>query len=197
MFPALPGIFFPACQLPVREEILKQEIEVKIAVSQSNWNSVLADLGFRLVSSRKLESNVVLDFPGQELFQTGKMLRLRSYANKTIITFKGPAREHEKYKIRPESELEVQEADKMLQVFKGIGLEVFFEYEKFRTVYQRGDLELMLDETPIGVFLELEGEPSLIDRAASELGFTSRDFIRKTYYELFREISAQKRMVFR
>lgn len=120
---------------------MKREIEVKIAVAHKNWDPVLADLGFRLASSRKPESNVVLDFPGQELFQRGEMLRVRRYANSATVTFKGPAESDQRYKVRPETELEVPDAESMLRILQGIGMEIFFEYEKFRTVYQRGELD--------------------------------------------------------
>ena len=62
-----------------------------------------------------------------------------------------------------------------------------FRYEKFRTAYRlpRSRLHLDLDETPVGVFLELEGEPRAIDRAARALGFAPSDYIRGTYWDVY------------
>ena len=47
-----------------------------------------------------------------------------------------------------------------------------FRYEKYRTTFRLPGLHLDLDETPVGVFLELEGAPRAIDRAARSLGFS-------------------------
>ncbi|MGB6683136.1 MAG: hypothetical protein WBH24_05760, partial [Candidatus Acidiferrum sp.] len=49
------------------------------------------------------------------------------------------------------------------------------------------DLLIELDETPIGTFVELEGPPPAIDRAARELGFSSFDHIVKNYLVLYVE----------
>jgi hypothetical protein len=48
------------------------------------------------------------------------------------------------------------------------------------------ELHLDLDETPVGVFLELEGDPQAIDRAARALGYLHHDYVRGTYWDLYR-----------
>ena len=44
-----------------------------------------------------------------------------------------------------------------------------------------------IDETPIGTFLELEGEPEWIDRTAALLGFTTGDYVTASYASLYLE----------
>jgi len=66
-----------------------------------------------------------------------------------------------------------------------LGFRTSFRYEKYRTSFEFKGVHVSLDETPVGVFLELEGEPEAIDRVAHELGFTPRDYIRATYYEIY------------
>ena len=70
-----------------------------------------------------------------------------------------------------------------------LGLRVGFRYEKYRTTFAvRGlskDLHVTLDETPVGDFLELEGTPKSIDRAARVLNFAPEDYIRSTYFEIY------------
>ena len=44
----------------------------------------------------------------------------------------------------------------------------------------------MLDETPIGNFLEIEGRPKWIDRTARVLGFSAGDYITTSYGSLYR-----------
>ncbi len=48
-------------------------------------------------------------------------------------------------------------------------------------------LKLTVDETPIGLFVELEGQREEIDRAAGMLGFARSDYINKSYGALFVE----------
>jgi adenylate cyclase class 2 len=45
----------------------------------------------------------------------------------------------------------------------------------------------MLDETPIGAFLELEGGPRWIDRTARALGFPRDGYITDSYGKLYLE----------
>jgi adenylate cyclase, class 2 len=58
-----------------------------------------------------------------------------------------------------------------------------------------------LDETPIGTYLELEGDPDWIEAMARELGFGEKDYITASYGQLFiewreRTASTGKEMVF-
>jgi adenylate cyclase class 2 len=50
-----------------------------------------------------------------------------------------------------------------------------------------------LDETPIGIFLELEGNPGWIDRTAATLGFSERDYIVESYGRLYLEWCKRRR----
>jgi adenylate cyclase class 2 len=63
-----------------------------------------------------------------------------------------------------------------------------FRYEKFRTTYALPGipgLKIELDETPVGTYLELEGPPAGIDRAARLLGYTRSDYMKETYGSLY------------
>jgi len=77
------------------------------------------------------------------------------------------------HKVREEIELEVSDAKALATIFEGLGMSRWFQYEKFRTTFGlrasnawAAGLLIELDETPIGVFLELEGPANAIDRAA-------------------------------
>jgi adenylate cyclase class 2 len=85
----------------------------------------------------------------------------------------------------------------LLEVLTSLGLREVFAYEKFRTVFvAAGQAALpaaplpaapqaVFDETPIGNYLELEGPAKWIDRVASRLGFSPRDYITATYRALY------------
>ena len=106
---------------------------------------------------------------------------------KGLLTYKSPV-EGSRYKVRQEIEMAVSSPEQAERMLEGLGFRPWFRYEKFRATYRVPGLPRLmieLDETPIGVFLELEGPPESIDRAAGRLGYGPRDYLRESYYELF------------
>jgi adenylate cyclase class 2 len=125
-----------------------------------------------------------------------------------ILTFKSPTAQQlaapsDRYpgshKVREEIEAHVTDSDNLVKIFEGLGMRGWFRYEKYRTTYQlpaakswaRG-LLIELDETPIGTFVELEGPPHAIDRAATELGYTKSNYILTNYLALYAEDCRRK-----
>ncbi|QOY91433.1 class IV adenylate cyclase [Paludibaculum fermentans] len=171
------------------DQPLPRETEVKLAVPSAEAAlQVLSAAGFVAAHERAFEANMLLDTPGSELMHTRRLLRLRDFRGETILTFKGPP-EGGPHKTRPEVETCVADANAALGILNGLGYEVSFRYEKYRTTFARvGEPgHAVLDETPIGVFLELEGEASWIDKTAVELGFNAGHYVLKSYGSLFRE----------
>ena len=89
------------------------------------------------------------------------------------------------YKERLEIELEVKKTARWPQALEELRFRAGFRYEKYRTSFRLRHLHLDLDETPIGIFLELEGSPAAIRRTARALGFAPKDHLRATYWELY------------
>jgi adenylate cyclase class 2 len=116
-------------------------------------------------------------------------------ASTGVLTFKGPVNgaetnSPEPYKVREEHELRIASPEEMPKIFEALSLRPCFRYEKYRTTFSlpgMTQLKLTLDETPIGLFVELEGEREEIDRAAGLLGFARSDYINKSYGALFVE----------
>jgi adenylate cyclase class 2 len=121
---------------------------------------------------------------------------------RALLTFKGPpesdfaapaAARSRAYKIREEHESPVEDPVEMAKVFAAMGLVPWFRYEKYRSTYRLPGIvgaKVELDETPIGNFIEIEGQPAAIDRAARQLGFHRSDYITKSYGALFMELQA-------
>jgi adenylate cyclase class 2 len=125
-----------------------------------------------------------------------------AWKQRVLVTFKRPTDEDDtstagragRYKVREELELEVSDAGALTRILESLGLDAWFRYEKYRTTYALGNshawakgLLIELDETPVGTFVELEGPIEAIDRAAEELGFSKRDYITKSYLQLYVE----------
>ena len=162
------------------------EIEVKIKVERLEpWREKLMRLEAVLECSRVLERNLVFDTSRQRLKKRGILLRLRRLDTGSILTMKKPVQISSLYKIREEIEAEVSDFTNMEKILLGVGFKTFFVYEKYREVFKKKGIRVMLDETPIGNFLEIEGEPAAIDAMAAEFGFSAKDYITDSYHQLF------------
>jgi adenylate cyclase class 2 len=171
---------------------------------------------------RMHEMNLIFDTPDGGLAKHGQLLRIRTevpapakkgsksnVAGRTLLTFKSPPEalaigdlgpaEDRRHKVREEIETELTDGATMRRIFEGLGLRGWFRYEKYRTTYvlpgRHGwakELLIEVDETPIGVFVELEGGAAAIDRAAQELGYSARDYVLKNYLVLYVEECKRK-----
>lgn len=192
------------------------EIKLRVA-DKREFLRKLRKLGVAVGAAGKArrvhEHNIIFDTPDGGLAKRGQLLRIRTEspasphtrrkpaANRHVVTFKqppaserdgGPARG--RHKVREETELEVQDPASLMKILGGLGLRGWFRYEKHRTTYTlpagqkwAHGLLIELDETPVGVFVELEGPATAIDHAASLLGYAQRDYITKNYLVLYME----------
>ena len=192
------------------------EIEVKLRIPEKRrLLSQLARLKAKVICPRVHEMNTLYETPDGSLSRRGQMLRLRverpasrakgvgrarkaksgKAGTSALLTFKGPAKGRKAsrrglYKIREESEVNLSDLSEALTILKALGVRPWFRYEKFRTLFELPRMRLLtlaLDETPIGVFLELEGPREEINRAAAMLGFHPSAYINKSYGALFME----------
>jgi adenylate cyclase class 2 len=168
----------------------KLEIEVKIKVDDlKKIKRKIKNIGFRTIAPYSFESNILFDTKDERLRKNRLLLRLRTIDNKYIVTFKSPPEQSvdtSDYKIREETEIEVSDFKKINSIFSGLGFQVFFIYEKYREICDNGIVKIMLDHTPIGDFIEIEGDAEEIDKAAAQLGYSKSDYITDNYMKLFR-----------
>lgn len=199
-----------------------RETEIKLAVKDlPALIEKLHALGVK-PRGRVLEQNTLFDTDGSDLRSRGRLLRLRtetpapsSFApggpERMVLTAKSPVLKDgttgksDVYKQNLEREVVLQSTKrapgtKRTMVDRGwpfalgcLGLRSKFRYEKYRTAFRVPDLHVELDETPVGTFLELEGDPEAIDRVAYELGFRPKDYIRATYFDLYAAERREKR----
>src|SRR4051794_27928055 len=171
----------------------ENEIKLKVADIKSA-KRMLYSAGFRVHKRRVFEDNAVFDTPEKLLRGSDSLLRLREAGGKAVVTFKGKQTES-KHKSREELETEVTDAAMTRRIFERLGFRQRFRYEKYRTEYkQHGKAGIAtLDETPIGVYVELEGAPEWVDRTASRLGFSESDYITLSYGRLYLEYCKKKR----
>jgi len=165
------------------------EIELKFPVADvRRFRATAEELGFELVTERTFESNTLYDTAERALREKKQILRLREYGGVNTVTHKRKANLNDldvHYKTRIETESVVEDAAALAEIFGQLGYLAVFRYEKFRTEFVHGPGKLVLDETPIGVWAELEGEPAWIDEMIAGLGVEQATCITDSYGKLF------------
>ena len=163
---------------------MANEVEIKFVLHDLEAiRGRLRAIGFREQTPRTHEMNTLYDRQ-EELRRRGELLRIRKYGDKWTLTHKGKS-QNARHKTRVETETRVGDGGALEHIFRALGLEAAFRYEKFRGEWSDGQGHVVLDETPIGNFGEIEGPPEWIDRVAGELEIEEKDYITKSYAELF------------
>jgi len=164
---------------------MQREIEIKFRVP--NVRALARKLraaGFHLVTPRTHELNTLYDLPGEILRQRKELLRIRKYGSSWTLTHKSGGKKG-RHSSRVELETGVADGKKMDLILRALGYAPSFRYEKFRAEWSDRKGQVVVDETPIGNFCEIEGPPRWIDTTAKELGVTPSDYITKNYATLF------------
>ncbi len=161
------------------------EIEIKFRIDNiRDLNRRLQKSAFRLVTPRTHEINTLYDLPNKSLRRRGDLLRLRKYGSEWILTHKAKGKVG-RHKTRVETETKVEDGAKMDAILHALAFAPSFRYEKFRAEWSDGKGHVVVDQTPIGDFGEIEGPSRWIDRTAKLLHISSNDYITATYTELF------------
>ena len=164
---------------------MDQEIEVKFLIKDyERLINKIKNLGLVCARPRTHELNLRYDTPDQGLVSASQVLRLRK-DDLARLTFKGPGKLQEDVLTRKEIEVVVSDFEATHRLLEALGYQVVLIYEKYRANYLIDTLILSLDETPLGVFVELEGEsPAQVKSAAKLLGLDWEQRINLSYSAL-------------
>jgi len=168
------------------------EVKIRFSGSAADAHKLIQHLGYTERIARTFEADQLYDRADASLRASDQVLRLRteSGANgkRWVLTYKGPAA-REGYKSREEIETGVDDGDNLVLVLQRLGYLPSFRYEKYRTTFRAGEQPgiVTVDETPLGIFLELEGPKQWIDDTAKHLGFSPSDYVITSYAGLWQE----------
>jgi adenylate cyclase, class 2 len=165
------------------------ETEIKFRVTDTaQLEAHLSSAGFRLVTPRSFESNVLYDTAERSLRSKRELVRIRNYAGRWLLTHKRVPDSgigEDRHKHRVETETELSDGAALAEVFCSVGLVPVFRYEKWRTEWSDNEGHCVVDETPLGTFAELEGSPEWIDRVAEQLSVAPEERLTVSYGRLF------------
>lgn len=161
------------------------EVEKKYRLTRTQAESVrrrLAEAGAQDEGGAEFEENTVYTGPG--LDPRRRVLRLRRKARRALFTFKEREPSASAIKRQREEETEVSDADALAAILEALGYSPALVYEKRRATWHFGGVEVVLDELPFGLFLEIEGEESAILEAERLLGLEAAEAEHAPYPEL-------------
>lgn len=167
------------------------DVERELKFAQADLDALrqrLAELEAERVGPTVFEENWLID-RDRELERQGAILRVRVEEGRgALLTFKGPARFEGTVKVRTELEIRFETSDKVLKLFAALGYEIVRRYQKMREEWRLGSESICLDHTPIGDFVEFEGEKA--EAVAKRCGFDATQAVRKSYLMLYADYVA-------
>ena len=163
--------------------MIEREIKLQFESAEEARAAVVA-AGCSPLLGRRLQEDALLDTDDEQLRLRRCVLRVRVENGTSRVTFKGPV-QPSAMKVREEQETLVGDGEVLLRVFEELGLHIWFRYEKYREEFSHEDVTVAIDETPVGVFVEIEGGEQGIAAMAEALGRGPTDYIVDSYRSLF------------
>lgn len=171
----------------------REPLESELKIPVNDFDAVRESLRCEravMVQAMTREINLLLDQHDARLRTAGSLLRLRQHGDRKILTLKGPVSYRGAIKVRSEHETEFSDLSRMLEIFEHLGFSVFMRYEKDREEWRLGKLSVVLDRTPMGDFVEVEGPYDRLESAAVRLGLDAAAAVRGSYVSLWLEYRA-------
>jgi len=162
---------------------LEREIKLPFETADAARAAVLA-IGATPLHGRRLQEDCLLDTTNDDLRRRRSALRVRQDGGRSILTFKGPVQPGS-VKVREELETIVGDGTLLMKILGELGFHAWFRYEKYREEFALDDCVIAIDETPVGVFVEIEGGDCSIDGVAARLGRGPGDYLLDSYRSLF------------
>ena len=162
---------------------VEREIKLRFDSPEAARAAVEA-IGATLVRTRRLQDDRLLDSADGRLRRKACALRVRTENGVATLAFKDTPQQ-DSMKVREELETGVTDGSLLLRVFEKLGLNLSFHYQKYREEFECGSIVVAIDETPLGTFVELEGDEDGITELALALERTPEDYIVDSYRALF------------
>ncbi len=140
---------------------------------------------------QRLIDDRLFDTPDARLRTSGCALRVRTDGVAGALTFKGPVDPSQAVKAREEIETTVGSAAVATAIVLALGFHLAFRAQKRREEYELGAAHVVIDDTPMGVFVEIEAMPEEIARVTRLLGLTVADYQLDSYVALWRRWCAR------
>jgi len=162
------------------------EIEKKYRLTKKQRAELLRRLPEIGATSQGEEFEENTLYSGDTLEVGRCILRLRRVGNKAILTYKERFPSDAPIKRQREDETGIADADAMEAILDALGFTPSLVYEKRRLTWRLGDAEIVIDELPFGLFMEIEAPEAEIKRIERKLTIKGLRAEHATYPQLTR-----------
>jgi adenylate cyclase class 2 len=162
---------------------IEREIKLRFA-SAGEARAAVLDTGALPMRERRLQNDCLLDTADMMLRQQRSALRVRIESGRSLITFKGPV-QPAAIKVRDEIETDVGDGPLLIKLLGHLGFHPWFRYQKYREEFSIGGCVVAVDDTPVGAFVEIEGDERGIATVAEKLGRGPGDYVLQSYHALY------------
>ena len=169
------------------------EIEKKYRLTEGGRAALLRRLdesGAEPRGGEEFEVNTL--YAGPNLDPARQVLRLRRVAGRAVFTYKERFASDSAVKRHREDETEVADPEALAAVLDALGYRPALVYEKRRAAWVVSGAEVVVDELPFGLFVEIEGDEDSIREAESLLGLAGAEAVHESYPELTRRLGAKR-----
>lgn len=163
------------------------ETEKKYRLSNNQRTTLLQRLPEIGAKRTALEFEENTIYMGRNLAAGTQVLRLRIVGDSAILTYKQRLPGPSPIKHQREEETRVDDSRAMRAILEALGFTPALVYEKKRETWLLGKVEIVVDELPFGLFMEIEGEEIEIETIESKLAIEGLRTENATYPQLTRE----------
>lgn len=157
------------------------EIEKKYRLNAAELErikSALSEAGAEF-EGREFEENTI--FSSEALRSASAIVRIRKTDQRVILTYKRRLPSESGAKTQIEHEVEVSDAGILTSILSELKLAPSVVYEKYRDTWKFKSVEIVLDELPFGLFMEIEGSVTGIKEAEMLLDLDDLEVEHETY----------------
>ena len=133
----------------------------------------------------EFEENTI--YMGRNLAAGTQVLRLRIVGDSATLAYKQRLPGPSPIKHQREEETRVDDPRAMRAILEALGFTPALVYEKRRETWLLGKAEIVIDELPFGLFMEIEGEEIEIETIESKLAIEGLRTENATYPQLTME----------
>lgn len=160
------------------------EIEKKYRLTKKQREEVLSrlpEIGAMRIGE-EFEENTL--YAGEALNLERSVLRLRRVGKRGILTYKERFPTRSDIKHQQEDETRVDDPEAMHAILEAMGFTPALVYEKRRETWRLGKTEIVIDELPFGLFMEIEGDETGIREVEAKLAMKRLRSENATYPQL-------------
>lgn len=163
------------------------ETEKKYRLTKKQREEIVSRLPEIGATRDRVDFEVNTLYAGDSLDPDRAVLRLRRVGDRGILTYKERLPSDSPIKHQLEDETTVGDPDAMDAILESLGFNPTLLYEKRRERWLLGQTEIVIDELPFGLFMEIEGEEAEIRDIESKLAIKRLKTEVSTYPQLTRK----------